>query len=105
MGDIAIDDTSFYGCIPSFRPLPTPAPSTTPKPTTTPCQANQFFCPGDAKCIPMKKRCDFVADCNDGSDEANCGMFGLNGYSLKSSTMNSFSNIHLPNGEYLWANP
>eukprot|EP00795_Rhopilema_esculentum_P012712 gene12712-3431_t len=73
MGDIAIDDVSFYGCIPSFRPLPTPAPSTTPKPTTTPCASNQFYCPGDATCIEAKKRCDYNADCKDGSDEANCG--------------------------------
>jgi len=72
-GDIAIDDISFYGCNPSFRPLPTLPPPTTAKPTTTPCAANQFFCPGDAKCIARKKRCDFNADCTDGSDEANCG--------------------------------
>ena len=84
MGDIAIDDISFYRCNPSFRPLPTPTPATTPKPTTTPCAANQFFCPGDAKCIAKKKRCDFIADCKDGSDEANCGMFRLNIYNLKS---------------------
>lgn len=74
MGDIAIDDVSFYGCTPSYSPLPTPAPSTTPKPTTTPCASNQFFCPGDGKCIASKKRCDFNPDCTDGSDEANCGM-------------------------------
>lgn len=75
MGDIAIDDVSFLGCFPYRKPLPTPAPSTTPRPTTTPCQANQFYCPGDGVCIASKKRCDYTVDCQDKSDERNCGMF------------------------------
>eukprot|EP00794_Sanderia_malayensis_P017044 gene17044-18759_t len=73
MGDIAIDDLTFYGCMRYTRPLPTPGPSTTPKPTTTPCMSNQFYCPGDALCIARGKRCDYRSDCRDGSDEANCG--------------------------------
>lgn len=37
----------------------------------TSCQAGLFTC-GDGVCIPMHKRCDQIAQCEDKSDERNC---------------------------------
>ena len=59
-GDIALDDISFTGC--TLEPL---------------CAEDAFTC-GGLQCIHKEELCDFIPQCNDGSDEANCGMFFYN---------------------------
>ncbi|XP_033751986.1 MAM and LDL-receptor class A domain-containing protein 1-like [Pecten maximus] len=69
-GDIAVDDLSMTpGCIPATTPLVTgtPGPVTTPGP----CGNGSFSCPG--RCINQNQVCDFISQCSDNSDEANCG--------------------------------
>ena len=39
----------------------------------TACEANQFRC-NDGQCIDNSLKCDRKYDCQDGSDELNCGM-------------------------------
>lgn len=34
----------------------------------------QFKCRSDGKCIPKDWECDHAKDCEDSSDEENCGM-------------------------------
>lgn len=69
-GDIAIDDTSFTpGC--KFGGVIPGAPTVSPT-QTGPCSSG-FACDGGTKCIPMTSVCNFVKDCNDNSDEVNCG--------------------------------
>lgn len=73
LGYLAIDDTSFTsGCISDSTPLPivTPIPTTTKPPK---CGYDNFECRSNGKCIPLKNVCDFVKQCADGSDEADCG--------------------------------
>lgn len=38
------------------------------------CQASEWEC-GTGQCIPMSSRCDNRYDCQDGSDESDCGEF------------------------------
>lgn len=40
------------------------------------CAENEHAC-GNGHCIPMRWRCDRDKDCNDGSDERNCGKVSL----------------------------
>ena len=40
----------------------------------TNCYASQFQCRSTKKCIPKSWRCDNEVDCEDGSDETECGM-------------------------------
>lgn len=47
----------------------TPAPPTTPNP----CGNNSFQCVSSHQCIPQSQVCDFLTQCPDKSDEANCG--------------------------------
>ncbi|KAH9494976.1 hypothetical protein Btru_018310, partial [Bulinus truncatus] len=71
LGDIAVDDISLTdGCrLSSNSVLPTgPPPLAT---TVSPCGSN-FKC-GDGTCIPQFFVCNYVLDCNDASDETNCG--------------------------------
>jgi len=35
------------------------------------CRDDQFKCANE-QCIPIQKRCDYMHDCADGSDEVNC---------------------------------
>lgn len=37
-----------------------------------PCQAGEFQCKSDKRCIEIANRCDGKADCGDGSDEDGC---------------------------------
>lgn len=83
LGDIAIDDLTFTpGCQFAQEGLPNP-PATTPTPSqgavTTPvpkCDSDtQFQCQQSNKCIPKYRVCNFQQDCNDGSDEFNCGEY------------------------------
>ncbi|XP_078318807.1 neurotrypsin-like isoform X2 [Crassostrea virginica] len=36
------------------------------------CSDWQFLCAKENKCIPSRWRCDYVSDCDDGTDEQNC---------------------------------
>jgi len=36
------------------------------------CRFDEFHC-GTGECIPMRQVCDNIYDCNDYSDEVNCG--------------------------------
>lgn len=72
-GDIGIDDISFTpGCAIITDPFPsiTPVPTTT---TTPRCGFDKFECKSSLACIDLNKVCNFVSDCWDGSDEAECG--------------------------------
>lgn len=69
-GDIAIDDISFtpscqFGGIIPGQP--------TVKPTQPPACSNGFSCDGGSKCLLKSQVCNFINDCTDKSDEANCG--------------------------------
>ncbi|CAN7937765.1 unnamed protein product [Ixodes hexagonus] len=72
-GGWAVDDVSFTdGCrLSQDTSLPALLPKTTPTPTVRPCLGSEFACP-DGKCINLARRCDFVNDCADGSDETVC---------------------------------
>ena len=37
------------------------------------CPANRFKCKDSARCIPTIWLCDGIKECDDGSDELNCG--------------------------------
>ncbi|CAG5126616.1 unnamed protein product, partial [Candidula unifasciata] len=63
-GSVAIDDISFINC--NYPPV------------QTSCPANQFRCTRKS-CVSKNTVCDFVDDCGDGSDEANCSKYGLRG--------------------------
>jgi hypothetical protein len=72
-GDISIDDTSFTpACVRQNSSLPTGTTTTTVS-TPSPCGNGKFQCVSDEKCIPDNQVCDFVPNCADKSDEANCG--------------------------------
>ena len=75
LGLIGIDDTSFTsGCI--FDPNVSFSTITLPTTTTTinVCGDN-FKCKSNDKiqCIPYDKVCNFINECDDSSDEENCG--------------------------------
>jgi hypothetical protein len=38
------------------------------------CKDDEFRCDNN-QCLPTKYRCDLVEDCEDGSDEINCGLY------------------------------
>jgi hypothetical protein len=81
LGGIAIDDLTFTpGCgAPSSFQLPTP-PATVSTPSTmattikgSNCSLGQFTCRSDLTCIDSSRVCDFRTDCQDLTDEKNCG--------------------------------
>ena len=74
LSDIGIDDTSFSDNCILNNSIPITTVATQP-PTTTasPCATGMFKCKSTAECIPMSKVCDFDFDCEDKSDEAECG--------------------------------
>lgn len=43
--------------------------------TALSCGEGQFLCGNERACIDEKFVCDEEDDCEDGSDESNCGMF------------------------------
>ena len=49
------------------------------------CDLDQFAC-DNAFCIAMKRRCDAVEDCVDGSDEQDCGKMIMNPGYMKDLT-------------------
>uniref|UniRef100_A0A6P8Q1I7 MAM and LDL-receptor class A domain-containing protein 1 n=1 Tax=Geotrypetes seraphini TaxID=260995 RepID=A0A6P8Q1I7_GEOSA len=78
-GDIGIDDLSFLDCTLYNGTLPTPStvPLETSSPATLPahnCTDEEFVCRSTGYCIPAIHKCDFRADCSDGSDEFTCAM-------------------------------
>ena len=70
---VAIDDLSLsYSCSLYGDSLP-PGPTTpVPPVTTTACPDQGWRCSSSSQCIPAEQLCDFSADCEDGSDEAEC---------------------------------
>ncbi|XP_029442905.1 MAM and LDL-receptor class A domain-containing protein 1 [Rhinatrema bivittatum] len=78
-GDIGIDDLSFMDCTLYNGTLPEPSTVTleTSAPVTLPahnCTDEEFFCRSTGHCISAIHKCDFRADCSDGSDEFTCVM-------------------------------
>ena len=74
LGVISIDDITFTsGCkfnsTQEFSTLITQAETTS---TANVC-LNSFRCLSDLKCLPYEKVCNFISDCDDSSDEADCG--------------------------------
>lgn len=63
-----IDGSDEIDCIPEIDKVTTVEP---PK-FTGPCSSNFFSCKS-GKCIPMSWHCDGNNDCQDGSDEYECG--------------------------------
>jgi hypothetical protein len=72
LGDLAIDDVTFTpGCVKDTSELlPT---GSTNIPVTTQNTCNGFKCKSDDKCISSNLVCNFINDCLDKSDEAECG--------------------------------
>ncbi|XP_055943864.1 MAM and LDL-receptor class A domain-containing protein 2-like isoform X2 [Argiope bruennichi] len=72
-GGWAVDDVSFTsGCVVSNKTLPLSIIDPTEEPEEK-CNAGQFLCKADKRCIDSEKVCDFVPDCSDYADEAKCG--------------------------------
>ncbi|XP_025087325.1 MAM and LDL-receptor class A domain-containing protein 1-like isoform X1 [Pomacea canaliculata] len=75
LGDIGIDDTIFTSAcklLTTDFPIGTPGSSvTTPSPCGDP--SVYYQCLNASRCISRTLVCDFVTQCTDGSDEANCG--------------------------------
>ncbi|XP_042229112.1 MAM and LDL-receptor class A domain-containing protein 2-like [Homarus americanus] len=68
--DIAIDDLSFSsGCVSVNGTLPL---GTTPAPPFNPCGDDQFYCGIAYECISKADVCNWVTECMNGADEANC---------------------------------
>ncbi len=75
LGSIGIDDTSFNdGCVQNNNSIVISTVVTTPITTTksSQCDSNQFQCKSGS-CIPLKQVCNFNFDCDDKSDEDECG--------------------------------
>ncbi|KPP68837.1 MAM and LDL-receptor class A domain-containing protein 1-like, partial [Scleropages formosus] len=69
-GDICLDDITFTrGCLLSSSPGLLEA---MPPPPSDSCPRGYLGC-GNGHCFQPEKSCNFVDDCGDGSDEANCG--------------------------------
>ena len=76
LGDIAVDDVTFsYGCKIDNTTISLPSMTTsTTRSTLGPC-GNQFRCKSTDKlqCVPLNSVCNFKYDCDDKSDEDDCG--------------------------------
>ncbi|XP_067328004.1 apical endosomal glycoprotein [Anolis sagrei] len=75
-GSIALDDLILSpGCLEQNSNLSTPFE---PEPPASFCAQDQFACWDNKGCIGVELVCDFKADCQDGSDEQECGARSLN---------------------------
>jgi hypothetical protein len=73
LGDIGIDDLSFSnGCIVDNSIVLPSLTTLQPQTTLSPCP-NQFKCKSNNQCVPLDKVCNFKYECDDRSDEAECG--------------------------------
>ena len=78
-GIIALDDIKFgKGCLPapsdamgSGGDEDDKSRTSTPEPTI--CGRSMFLCVSEERCIGRERVCDFVKDCLNGEDEAECG--------------------------------
>ncbi|XP_033104873.1 MAM and LDL-receptor class A domain-containing protein 2-like [Anneissia japonica] len=69
-GDIAIDDVSFTtDCITGGEVPGSPHYND----TNLYCSDGRFACATGNQCYETSRRCDFIYDCSDGSDEKSCG--------------------------------
>eukprot|EP00118_Oscarella_pearsei_P003168 m.13253 g.13253 ORF g.13253 m.13253 type:complete len:3799 (+) comp24600_c0_seq1:127-11523(+) len=84
-GDIAIDDISFGSCSGTSAP-----------PTVSLCLIDQFACHDRSGCVPLASKCDFVATCPDGSDEASCTLTNCD-------FEKNFCNWNIIDGAFAWA--
>ncbi|XP_048242500.1 MAM and LDL-receptor class A domain-containing protein 2-like [Haliotis rufescens] len=72
--DIAIDDITFSPLCTNYTgSFPTVQPGISTPSTQSPCGAGRFQCSIGNQCISSTQVCDFIAQCNDGSDESLCG--------------------------------
>ncbi|RNA26976.1 MAM and LDL-receptor class A domain-containing 2-like [Brachionus plicatilis] len=73
-GDLCIDDISFGpGCILDSNSTFSSASPMTTQTTSSKCPSGYFECRSNSVCLPDNKVCNFEADCDDKSDEAECG--------------------------------
>nr|XP_028581284.1 apical endosomal glycoprotein-like isoform X2 [Podarcis muralis] len=69
---IALDDLILSpGCIQQSGLFS--APHTEQPPGPVPCKDDQFACDSGARCLGSEQVCDFKADCDDDTDESQCG--------------------------------
>ncbi|KAM6431537.1 apical endosomal glycoprotein isoform 2-T2 [Liasis olivaceus] len=71
-GSVALDDLHLSPhCQVQDTPLPTPPAL---EPSRPPCAQGQFACSRGKQCISLEQVCNFEAECDDHSDEQQCGM-------------------------------
>lgn len=60
------------------------------------CEATEFECGSDHRCIPIESYCDGNYDCNDKSDEMTCAVTPKIHFSIGNSTVPSLSSSFSP---------
>ena len=63
------------------------------------CRSSEFRCHSSSTCVSERRRCDNVYDCDDGSDEKNCGILRKIVTKSKSSIDTTLSLVDLYNSD------